>query len=256
VAIAKVLVLRAAGTNCDAETAYAFQKAGAETDFVHINRLAEGSVSLNDYQILAVPGGFTYGDDISAGKVLANELRHRIGEEIRAFVDNDRLVIGICNGFQVLVKMGILPGWGPKQEHVTLTNNDSNRYEDRWIYLRVTSTKSPFLRKNEIIYLPMAHGEGKFVVNEDSTLARLEQQGQVVVKYCDIDGNEGPYPVNPNGSIASVAGICDETGRVLGLMPHPERYVEKHQHPRWTRDGAPEVGDGLRFFRNAVGYFA
>lgn len=251
-----VIVLRAAGTNCDAETAYAFRKAGAETDLVHINRLADGDASLDDYQILAIPGGFTYGDDISAGKILASELLHRVGDQLRRFVDSDRLVIGICNGFQVLVKMGLLPGWEPRQEHVTLTNNDSNRFEDRWINLSIASTKSAFLRENDVIYLPIAHGEGKFVVDSQATLDRLEQGNQVVLKYCSREGAEGCYPINPNGSMGSVAGICDTTGRVFGLMPHPERYVERHHHPRWTREDTPEEGDGLRFFRNSVNYFS
>jgi len=249
-------VLRAAGTNCDEETAHAFAKAGARVDRVHVNRLAEGQVRLSDYQVLAIPGGFTYGDDISAGKVLANELKYRVGDEVRKFVDAGRLVIGICNGFQVLVKMGILPGWDALRQQATLTSNDSNRYEDRWVHLKVVSTKTPFFREKEIIYLPVAHGEGKFVTDGDQTLKRLESTGQAVLKYCDGDGREGPYPVNPNGSVASIAGISDETGRVFGLMPHPERNIEPWHHPRWTRGEAAAEGDGFRVFRNALSYFS
>lgn len=252
----RVIVLRAAGTNCDLETAYAFQKAGAEVDLVHVNRLAEGSARLSDYQVLAIPGGFTYGDDISAGRVLANELGCRIGEAVGEFVEADRLVMGICNGFQVLVKMGLLPGWDSRKQRVTLTQNDSNKFEDRWVYLKVVSTKTPFLRREDLIYLPVAHGEGKFVVDEQTTLQQMEQNSQIVVKYCGKDGQEAPYPYNPNGSIASVAGICNSSGRIFGLMPHPERNVEPYHHPRWTRGESAEEGDGMRFFRNAVEYFS
>lgn len=252
----RVIVLRAAGTNCDIETAYAFEKAGAEVDLVHVNRLAEGSSRLSDYQVLAVPGGFTYGDDISAGRILANELACRIADAVEKFVEADRLVIGICNGFQVLVKMGLLPGWDTGRQRVTLTYNDSNKFEDRWVYLKVVSTKTPFLRHGEIIYLPVAHGEGKFVVDEQATLEKMEQHGQIIVKYCAKDGQEAPYPYNPNGSVASVAGICSPSGRIFGLMPHPERNVEPYHHPRWTRETPAGKGDGMRFFTNAVEYFS
>ena len=250
------MVLRAAGTNCDVETAYAFEKAGATADSIHVNRIAEGEVALDDYQILAIPGGFTYGDDIAAGRLLANELRHRVGERLERFVNSDRLVIGICNGFQVLVKMGLLPGWPEGPDSVTLTYNDSNKFEDRWVYLNVESTNSPWLKRQQIIYLPVAHGEGKFVVNEEASLERLGDLGQVVLSYCDESGNKTPYPGNPNGSIASIAGICDTTGKVLGLMPHPERNVEPYHHPRWTRGVEREQPDGMRFFINAVEYFS
>lgn len=250
----RVLVLRAAGTNCDMETAYAFEKAGGKPDRVHINRLASGEVKLSDYQILAIPGGFTYGDDISAGKVLANELNHRLAGEMARFVESDRLIIGICNGFQVLVKMGLLPGWPSRQ--ATLTYNDSFRYEDRWVHLKVTSTKSPFFRSKEVLYMPVAHGEGKFVVDDPATLTRLEKEGQVVVKYCDERGGEVAYPGCPNGSVGCVAGISSPSGRIFGLMPHPERNIEKYHHPRWTRGPAKGQCDGLKVFKNAVNYFS
>jgi len=253
---ARVLVLRAAGSNCDVETAYAFERAGGVSRLAHVNRLVDGEVQLPDYQILAVPGGFTYGDDVSAGKILANELRNRVGDAVREFVEAGGLVIGICNGFQVLAKMGILPGWPEGRQVFTLTNNDSNRYEDRWVYLKVSSTKTPFLHDEEILYLPVAHGEGKFVVDEQATLERLKAEGQVVVRYCDEEGRAAGFPYNPNGSSDCVAGVCDPSGRVFGLMPHPERNIESYHHPRWTRGGAPVEGDGFRFFRNAVNYFS
>lgn len=254
--VVRILVLRAAGTNCDVETAYAFEKAGGAPDLSHVNRLVDGSVRLSDYQILAIPGGFTYGDDVSAGKILANELRNRVGDAIARFVRSGGLVIGICNGFQVLVKMGILPGWEGARQVATLTNNDSNKYEDRWVYLKISSTRTPFLREEGMLYLPVAHGEGKFAVSEPATLSRLEAGGQIVLRYCDEHGREAGFPYNPNGSIGSVAGICDPSGRVFGLMPHPERNTEPYHHPRWTRGGCPAEGDGFRFFRNAVRYFS
>jgi len=251
----RVIVLRAAGTNCDRETVYAFEKAGATVDRVHVNRLAEGSASLMDYQVLAIPGGFTYGDDIAAGRVLANEMNHRVGDQVRSFIDDGRLVIGICNGFQVLVKMGLLPGWEDSPHPVTLTYNDSNKFEDRWVYLKVVASTSPFLRKEEVIYLPVAHGEGKFVVDSDESLERLEEAGQVVLRYCDQDGKQADYPLNPNGSVRSIAGICNADGNVLGLMPHPERNVEPYHHPRWSRAEGAARADGMRFFINAVSHF-
>jgi len=251
----KAAVLRTAGTNCDVETVYALRQAGAEVDSLHVNRLAGGDASLRDYRILVLPGGFTYGDDISAGKVLANELRCRVGDEIRDFVQRDTLVLGICNGFQVLVKMGLLPGWEPRHSGVTITYNDSNRFEDRWVHLKVTATGTPFLRSEEIFDLPVAHGEGKFVCGGDETLSKLEQKGQIVVKYCDSDGSDAPYPYNPNGSTAGIAGICSASGRVFGLMPHPERNVEPYHHPGWTRRTTAAEGAGMRIFRNAVDYF-
>jgi phosphoribosylformylglycinamidine synthase len=250
------MVLRAAGTNCDAETAYAFEKAGAEVESVHVNRLADGRRRLCDFQILAIPGGFTYGDDVAAGRVLANEMRHRLGDQLREFVDSDRLVLGICNGFQVLVKLGLLPGWEDKPDTATLTFNDSNKFEDRWVHLKVVSTATPFLRREEILYLPVAHGEGKFVVDSQSTLDRLRQSNQVIVEYCSADGGAASYPDNPNGSIDGIAGICGPSGRVFALMPHPERNVEPYHHPRWTRGAIGGQPDGMRFFINALDYFS
>jgi len=276
----KTLIIRTAGTNCDQETKFAFERAGSEVSLLHINRVNEKPSLLAEHQILALPGGFSYGDDIAAGKVHANEFRMKLGDELKKFVDDGKLIIGICNGFQVLVKTGLLPGFvraepGPAaakpgsavaapgpfgrdtEQTVTLTFNDSNKFEDRWVYLRADSDKSPFINKGEIIYLPIAHGEGKFVTKDDATLAALRDNDQVVFRYVDAAGNTGaPYPVNPNGSVDDIAGICDTTGRVLGLMPHPERHVLPTQHPRWTRDGLRDEGDGMQIFRNAVDYFA
>jgi len=255
----KTLIIRTAGTNCDLETQAAFERAGAQVSLLHINRVDERPEVLDEHQVLALPGGFSYGDDIAAGKIHANELRMKLGDRLKKFVDDGKLIIGICNGFQVLAKTGLLPGpFGPDAEQaVTLTFNDSNKFEDRWVHLRADSDKSPFIRKGQIIYLPIAHGEGKFVTRDDATLAALRDNDQVVFRYVDVDGKAGaPYPVNPNGSVDDIAGICDTTGRVLGLMPHPERHVLPTHHPRWTRDGLQPEGDGLQVFRNAVDYFA
>ena len=256
---AKTLIIRTAGTNCDQETKFAFEQAGSEVTLLHINRVNENPSVLDEYQILALPGGFSYGDDIASGKVLANELLQGLADQLKKFVDDGKLVIGICNGFQVLVKTGLLPGPFDRdtKQTVTLTFNDSNKFEDRWVYLRADSDKSPFIKKGEVIYLPVAHGEGKFLAKDDATLDAVRDNGQIVFRYVDADGNDGcAYPMNPNGSVDGIAGICDTTGRVLGLMPHPERHILPTQHPRWTRDGLAGEGDGMQMFRNAIQYFA
>jgi len=253
----KTLIIRTAGTNCDQETEFAFEQAGAEVTLLHINRVNENPAVLDDVQILALPGGFSYGDDIAAGKIHANELRTKLGDRLRAFVDAGKLVIGICNGFQILVKAGLLPGNDGGEQTVTLTFNDSNKFEDRWIYLRSDSDQSPFVRKGQVVTFPVAHGEGKFVAKDDATLDALRANDQVVFRYVDAEGHTGAgYPANPNGSVDDIAGICDPTGHVLGLMPHPERHALPTQHPRWTREGLAAEGDGLQMFRNAVDYFA
>ncbi|HID95721.1 MAG TPA: phosphoribosylformylglycinamidine synthase I [Candidatus Latescibacteria bacterium] len=255
---ANVIILRAAGTNCDYETEAAFIKAGAATDLVHINQLVRGEKRLSDYQILAIPGGFTYGDDIAAGKILANELKYNLGEEIERFVQEGKLIIGICNGFQVLVKTGLLPG-SPEaagQQEATLTFNDSGKFEDRWVYLKPDSSQRCVFTRglDGLLYLPIAHAEGKFVTKDDSTLRRVETRGQVVFRYVTPDGQPGDYPWNPNGSVGSIAGICDPSGRIFGLMPHPERHIDPLQHPRWTREKIKGKGDGAAIFENGVRY--
>ncbi len=253
-----VLVLRAAGTNCDRETAVAFELAGARADRVHVNRIREDPARLDRYQVLALPGGFSYGDDLGAGKVLANELRFFLADALARFVDAGKLVIGICNGFQVLVKAGLLPALeGRGRVEATLAGNDSNRFEARWTHLDCATDRTPFLRRGDRLHLPVAHGEGKLVCRDPATLARLEASGQVCLRYVDGAGRPGAYPVNPNGSEGDIAGLCDPTGRIFGLMPHPERHVEFHHHPRWTREGRGpgDEGDGLRVFRNAVAHF-
>ena len=257
----KAIILRTAGTNCDYETRYALEKAGADVDLVHVNQLVKDKGLLSSYHIFVLPGGFTYGDDIAAGKVLANQLRHHLLDELTRFVDDGKLVIGICNGFQVLIKMGLLPGRNGTQpssneyrQEFTLTYNDSNKFEDRWVYLKSFSDKSVFIDNDCMLYVPIAHAEGKFVAGNGGELENLGKSGQIIFKYVDKDGNIANYPWNPNGSLDNIAGICDSTGRVLGMMPHPERYIEPTQHPRWTREGLKAEGDGIAIFRNAVNY--
>ncbi|UCB42385.1 MAG: phosphoribosylformylglycinamidine synthase I [Dehalococcoidales bacterium] len=243
----RVLVLRAPGTNCDMETVFAFEQAGATANRVHINQLVRGYERLSDYQILVVPGGFTYGDDISAGRVLANEFRMGLGEDVPRFVEDGGLILGICNGFQVLVKAGILSVNGGSMP-LTLTDNDSGRFECRWVNMVVNRT-SPcvFTKGIDHMALPVAHAEGKVVTGN------TVPDANIVLRYADEQGNCGAgYPHNPNGSMADIAGICDDTGRVFALMPHPERFVRGTQHPQWTRRSIGEQGDGLRIFQNAV----
>jgi phosphoribosylformylglycinamidine synthase len=246
----KTLILRVPGTNCDMETAFSFEQAGAQVDLVHVGELVHHQISLSDYQIMVIPGGFTYGDDISAGRILANELRLRLGDEIRKFVDGGRLILGICNGFQVLVKAGILPESSRENtQPLTIAGNDSGRFECRWVYLR-TDKASPciFTRGIDVMYLPVAHGEGKVVIDP-----RVQEELNVALRYADETGDiQAGYPYNPNGSVDNIAGICDATGRIFALMPHPERFIRWTQHPRWTREPRREYGDGFRIFLNAV----
>ncbi|MFH1414422.1 MAG: phosphoribosylformylglycinamidine synthase I [Candidatus Omnitrophota bacterium] len=256
----KVCVLRTAGTNCDAETAFAFRKVKASPELQHINRVIEGKVSLSDYQILALPGGFTYGDDIAAGKILANELRYKLGDELKSFLEEGKLIIGICNGFQILVKSGLLPGNRDLKQEASLIINDSGKFEDRWTYLRVSSmgnrASGCIWTKGlpDIIYLPVAHGEGKFLTKDKEVLGRMKRNKQVIFQYCDHRGRLSKYPYNPNGSLESIAGICDQSGRIFGLMPHPERHIYFEHHPRWNSLKHKQAGDGLQIFKNGVEY--
>ena len=257
----KTLILRTAGTNCDAETDAAFQLAGAETALIHIQNLISGKVNLNDYQILAIPGGFSYGDDISAGILLAVEMKHKLTDALNRFVADGKLIIGICNGFQVRVRRGLLPGINRSgsdtpdmMQQTTLAMNTSAKFECRWVDLETEKSPCVFTKGiKEQVYLPVAHAEGRFTAPSD-VLAELESNKQVVFRYAKSE-----YPQNPNGSDVDIAGICDPTGRIFGLMPHPERFLMKWNHPRWTRlpeteRTRSEEGDGLAIFKNAVNY--
>jgi len=254
----KVLILRAPGTNCDQETAFAFEQAGAEADVVHVNRLLEQPKLTAEYQILCIPGGFSYGDDISAGRIFGSSLVHHTSDALREFRDAGKRILGICNGFQVLLKTDLLVDNTGGRPKATLTANDHGRYEDRWVNLAVASSQSVFLSGIDSMYLPIAHAEGKFVASDADMLAALDSAGQLVLRYADPGGSYSEqlaFPANPNGAQGNVAGMGDETGRVLGMMPHPERYLERTHHPRWTRGEGSDPGDGAAIFANAVKYF-
>ncbi len=279
-----ILILHATGTNRDREAAWACELAGGASEIVHVNQLAAGQRRLRDYRMLVLPGGFSYGDDLGAGKLWAVALRHRLGDALQAFVAAGRPVLGICNGFQALVKAGLLPGLNDElgtmndesetldpsfivhpssfSPQATLTRNDSARFECRWVYLQ-PQAGSPcvFTRDlDEPIYCPVAHGEGKFVARDEAALAVMEAQGLVALRYGRPDAAEAAttngagYPWNPNGSQADIAGICNPAGTVFGLMPHPEDHVILAQHPRVHRS---ERGmSGLPLFANGVRYAA
>jgi phosphoribosylformylglycinamidine synthase len=258
------LVLRTAGTNCDFETAHAFALAGAEAERLHVQVLLEGARRLDEFQILALPGGFSYGDDLGAGTILANKLRTRLRDALESFAAAGRLVLGICNGFQVLVRLGLLPGIdGEARKLVSLVENRSGLFEARWVRMRAQTERCPLLVKGEIIEAPVAHKEGRLVVRDADLLGLLKRQGQIALSYIPrAPGRENAapdYPDNPNGSIEAVAGLISPSGRVLGLMPHPERSLRRLHHPNWTRAGAAPAaeddwgaGDGFRIFERAV----
>ncbi len=252
----KALILTGFGINCDRETALAFEMAGAETDRVHLNDLAEDPARMAAYQILAIPGGFSFGDDVASGRILANRIRHRLGAPLQEFVTAGKLAIGICNGFQVMVKMGLLPLFdGDFTQEVTLTHNNAGRFDNRWVNLNVDgATSCIWLKGMETLEVPIRHGEGKFIARDEPTLEKLRSQGQVVLRYATARGAhaEGKFPENPNGSVDDIAGICDPTGRIFGLMPHPEAFLHHTNHPRWTREVLPKEGAGLQLFKNAV----
>lgn len=252
----RALVLTGFGINCDYETETAFNRAGAEATRMHLNDLIEAPRLLGDYHVLAIPGGFSFGDDVASGKILANRLRFELGDALKQFVQEGKLVIGICNGFQVMVKMGLLPMFdGEFVQDVTLTHNDTGRFENRWVNLaRDSATRCVWLDGIDSMELPVRHGEGKFIPSDTSVLERLAANGQIVLRYARSDGAlaQGAFPANPNGSVDDIAGICDPTGRVFGLMPHPEAYLDPTNHPRWNRESISEEGVGTKVFRNAV----
>ncbi|MEW6197266.1 MAG: phosphoribosylformylglycinamidine synthase subunit PurQ [Planctomycetota bacterium] len=311
----KVLILRAAGTNCDLETQHAWELAGAFAERVHIGRLREQPQRVHEYQVLTLPGGFSYGDDIAAGRILARQIQRSLLDDIRAFVDAGKLVLGICNGFQVLVQTGLLPGplapsttaprpatsrpSKPDSRACTITYNEPPGFQDRWVYLRATTDRCVFLERDRIYEMPIAHGEGRVLFADERFLQAVVESGQNALVYSGPNGGPSPHsppsqggvgggskrpgavvspcprgraeqgqhvdpyrppnlhgePTNPNGSQADIAGMCDATGRVLGLMPHPERFVTWTQHPCWTSLPPRPEGDGLALFRRAVAYF-
>lgn len=266
----KVLVLTGYGLNCDHETAYAFELAGAVSTRVHINALIDGSETLSDYHILVFGGGFSWGDDHGAGVVQAVRLKTHIGDTIKDFIASGKLILGICNGFQTLVNMGLLPGFDGDYQtrRVALTYNDCGNFRDDWVTLSV-NPQSPcvFTQGMTNLEYPIRHGEGKFYA-EQPVIESLVRNNQVVIRYAMADGTpaNGKFPENPNGSVEDIAGICDSTGRVFGLMPHPEAFNHPTNHPTWTRlrEDAKRRGEdititsgdtlGIRLFRNGVDY--
>ena len=282
----KALVLTGYGVNCDEETKFAFEKAGAKAEIVHINDLIEKYRKLSDYKILVFPGGFSYGDDTGSGNALANKIRNNLWDELMEFVGKDSLVLGICNGFQVLVNLGLLPAFDKKygERSVALVHNDTARYECRWVDIVIGTDRCVFTKGIRALHIPVAHGEGKFYADE-ATLFKLNQGLRIAFHYAKPTGKDmasltridkkfselflyehakGEFPFNPNGSLMDIAGICDETGRILGMMPHPERAIHFTNLDNWTylrelgeREGEkihPEK-ENQKIFRNAVDYF-
>lgn len=256
----RVLVLRSPGTNCEQESAYSFDRVGGESTILHVNRVLESPYLLDNYQILCLPGGFSFGDDIASGRVFANKLDIQLADVLRGFVDRGCLVLGICNGFQVLLRSGLLSGAGANGEETpvaTLALNQSGRYEDRWVHLRVDPSPCVFLRGISSMFLPVAHAEGRFVAKSASVFDQLEAARRLPLRYTAAKtGAKIEYPENPNGAQGHVAGMCDTTGRIFGLMPHPERHFDGLHHPNWTRqDEVPERGDGYALFANGAAHF-
>jgi phosphoribosylformylglycinamidine synthase len=247
----RALILRAPGTNCDHETAHAFERAGAIARRVHVRALAQKPSLADDFQILCIPGGFSYGDDIASGRIFALELRSRLADGLAAFRDRGGLILGICNGFQVLLQTGLLladPITGAAR--ASLAHNTSGLFVDRWVHLRTVPGRCVFLRGMDRFQLPVAHGEGRFVTRSPEDFAAFDTAGQLVLRY-DVDASG--ISSNPNGATGDVAGVCDETGRILGLMPHPERFIDAIQHPAWNGRLDPgAAGAGLPLFVNAV----
>jgi phosphoribosylformylglycinamidine synthase len=257
----RILILRAAGINCDEETAAACDLAGGKPERVHVNRLVSDDRKLQDYAALIIPGGFSYGDHLGAGRLLAVDLVHRLGEALERFIADGRPVLGICNGFQVLAKAGLLPGVegvgeASSKQRVTLAGNSSGHYECRWVRL-VADPRSPciFTRGLDAPFsLPVGHGEGR-VLADDQALDEIEARKEVALRYVTPEGAPATeYPHNPNGSARAIAGLCNSSGTVFGLMPHPDRAFLPQLHPDWVRNRARREGDGLAIFRNMARY--
>jgi len=263
----KAIILTGNGTNCEMEMAHACKMAGADTaDIVHLSELLYGERRLDDYAFLNLPGGFLDGDDLGSAKAGANRFLHAgireteemLFDQLIRFIRAGKLILGVCNGFQLMIKLGLLPALDGNyaRQSATLTFNDSGRFEDRWVYLK-TDPQTPcvYTQNTDVLYLPVRHGEGKFIPQNKALLGRIEAQHLCALKYGTPEGHPtAQYPFNPNGSVNAIAGICDESGRLFGLMPHPEAYLIRVNHPRWTREKLPEEGQGLVFFKNAVDF--
>lgn len=262
-----ILVLTGYGINCEEETAFAFKRAGGHARITHVNDLIDGLVKLQDFQILAIPGGFSYGDDTGAGNALANRIKNNLGEAIFNFIRTDKLVIGICNGCQMLANLGLVPALEGRysERQVVFDRNDNARYTDRWVWLKRISTKCIWTRDIKLMHAPIAHGEGKLVASSE-VLKTIQKNDQIAFQYADSKGTpaKGKYPINPTGTVLDIAALIDPSGRVLGMMPHPERFMVMTNEEDWTlkRESAkrqgkkrPTEGAGLQIFRNGIEYF-
>jgi len=249
----RALVLTGYGINCENESRYAVVKSGGAADILHVNRLLDNPKLLENYNMLFIPGGFSFGDDLGSGKVFGNKMKFRLREPLEAFIGSGKLILGVCNGFQVLAKMGMLPEPDFTQR-VSLIANDSGHFEDRWVILKGNlSSPCVFTRGIDALLVPVRHGEGKFVTRDDAVLGQLKEKNQVVFQYVDEHGSLAGYPHNPNGSMENIAGICDATGRIFGMMPHPEAFNMPENCPYWVK-GSVKEALGLRLFKNAVQY--
>ena len=265
----KTIVLTGYGINCDDETMFAFEKAGSDADIVHINDLIGEPKKLDKYQIFSFPGGFSYGDDTGSGKALANRIMNNLIDELRAFLERDTLMLGICNGFQVMVNIGVIPSLTGQiaESDAALVHNNTFRYQCRWVDLKInTDSPSVFTRGIDTLHIPVAHGEGSFYAPDD-IIEKIEKNNLVTMRYINPDGESagGEFPFNPNGSMNDIASICDKTGRIMGMMPHPERAILFTQRDDWTEQkekmirenkDIPEDSEGIKIFNNAVEYFS
>jgi phosphoribosylformylglycinamidine synthase subunit PurQ / glutaminase len=263
------LIITGFGINCEEEMASAYRLAGADAKTIHINEVLLKGFSIQTFDIVNFPGGFSFGDDISSGKVLANKIKYRklssgntFLDELKRFIDDGKYILGVCNGFQVLVKLGLLPNTNDRiEQEVTLSTNDSAMFEDRWCYCKVLQeSNTPFLKGLDVISLPVRHGEGKLTIRDNSIREAIEDKSLNCLSYCDSNGNiTSEYPLNPNGADLNCAGLTDNTGRVLGMMPHPEAYLSLYNNPNWSaiKRQSPTIGDdgeGFMIFKNIVNH--
>ena len=265
----KSLIITGFGINCEEEMAAAYHLAGAEAEIVHLNDIFLQKKSIHDFDIMNFPGGFSYGDDLGSGKVLSNKMKFKklksgklFFDDIKDFLDEEKFIFGVCNGFQFLVKMGLLPNVNSNfKQEVTLTGNNSGKFEDRWVHIKVNEKKeTPFLNGIDKMYVPVRHGEGKVIIKNERMKELIIKKNLNCLTYCDENGNEtAVYPLNPNGSDLNYAGLTDETGRIFGMMPHPEAFLSLYNHPNWSQlkrqnPNISEDGEGLKIFKNIVEY--
>lgn len=261
----RVLIMSGYGINCETESAHAFELAGAKSDIIHINDLISKKKKMSDYDIMMFPGGFSYGDDTGSGQAFADKIKNNLWNELLEFINSGKLILGICNGFQIMTHLGLFANEEFGKRINAMAANNSNRYECRWVHIKHNNTDCVFTKDIGITHLPVAHGEGRFFCSPE-ILKKLKDNNQIVFTYCDKGGNnaDGQYPLNPNGSMQDIAGICDKTGRLLGMMPHPERaiysisepefHLRKEKAKRNSREMPEFIESNLKIFKNAVNY--